>query len=81
MTDKQNYFTYTDNTSDNNDKIMENLHKQIIDGVEDMDVKQILKLTMNKMTNPAKRQMISEMLNQIFGNEYLTKGNIFQEEE
>ena len=33
MTDKQNYFTYTDNTSDNNDKIMENLHKQIIDGV------------------------------------------------
>lgn len=30
MTDKQNYFTYTDNTSDNNDKIMENLHKQII---------------------------------------------------
>ena len=49
--------------------------------VEDMDVKQILKLTMNKMTNPAKRQMISEMLNQIFGNGYLTKGNIFQEEE
>lgn len=46
MTDKQNYFTYTDNTSDNNDKIMENLHKQnfgkdidvpnktIIDGVD-----------------------------------------------
>ena len=30
MTDKQNHFTYTDNTSDNNDKIMENLHKQII---------------------------------------------------
>ena len=29
MTDKQNYFTYTDNTSDNNDKIMENLHKQM----------------------------------------------------
>lgn len=28
-------FTYTDNTSDNNDKIMENLHKQIIiDGVD-----------------------------------------------
>ena len=33
MTNKQNYFTYTDNTSDNNDKIMENLHKQIIDGI------------------------------------------------
>lgn len=29
MTDKQNYFTYTDNTSDNNDKTMENLHKQM----------------------------------------------------
>lgn len=29
MTDKQNYFTYTDNTSDNNDNIMENLHKQL----------------------------------------------------
>lgn len=26
---KQNYFTYTDNTSDNNDKTMENLHKQM----------------------------------------------------
>ena len=34
MTDKQNYFTYTDNTSDNNDKIMENLHKQIIDEID-----------------------------------------------
>ena len=34
MTDKQNYFTYTDNTSDNNDKIMENLHKQKIDGID-----------------------------------------------
>ena len=34
MTDKQNYFTYTDNTSDNNDKIMENLHKQLIDGID-----------------------------------------------
>lgn len=35
MTDKQNYFTYTDNTSDDNDKTMENLHKQtIIDGVD-----------------------------------------------
>ena len=39
MTDKQNYFTYTDNTSDNNDKIMENLHKQIIDGVNVKDCK------------------------------------------
>lgn len=36
MTNKQNYFTYTDNTSDNNDKIMENLHKQII--IDDVDV-------------------------------------------
>lgn len=35
MIDKQNYFTYIDNTSDDNDKIMENLHKQaIIDGVD-----------------------------------------------
>ena len=34
MTDKPNYFTYTDNTSDNNDKIMENLHKQIIDEID-----------------------------------------------
>lgn len=35
MTDKQNYFTYIDNTSDDTDKIMENLHKQtIIDGVD-----------------------------------------------
>ena len=35
MTDKQNYFTYTDNTSDSNDKIIESLHKQIIiDGVD-----------------------------------------------
>ena len=34
MADNQNYFTYTDNTSDDNDKIMENLHKQIIiDGI------------------------------------------------
>ena len=46
MTDKQipnerrqyeykSVFTYTDNTTDDNDKIMENLHKQIIiDGVD-----------------------------------------------
>lgn len=36
MADKQNYLTYTDNTSDNNDKTMENLHKQII--VDNVDV-------------------------------------------
>ena len=30
MKGKHNYFTYIDNTSDDNDKIMENLHKQII---------------------------------------------------
>ena len=60
---------------------MTKLDKLIDVLAEDMDVKQILKLTMNKMTNPAKRQMISEMLNQIFGSEYSTKGNIFQEEE
>lgn len=60
---------------------MTKLDKLIDVLVEDMDVKQILKLTMNKMTNPAKRQMISEMLNQIFGNGYSTKGKIFQEEE
>ena len=30
MTDKQNYFIYIDNTSDDNDKTMENLHKQTI---------------------------------------------------
>ena len=34
MTNKHNYFTYTDNTSENNDKIIENLHKQIIDGID-----------------------------------------------
>ena len=60
---------------------MTKLDKLIDVLAEDMDVKQILKLTMNKMTNPAKRQMISEMLNQIFGSGYSTKGNIFQEEE
>lgn len=33
--DKQNYFTYIDNTSDNTDKTMKNLYKQIIiDGVD-----------------------------------------------
>lgn len=36
MADKQNYLTYTDNTSDSNDKTMENLHKQII--VDNVDV-------------------------------------------
>lgn len=35
MTDKQNYFTYIDNTSDDTDKTMKNLYKQtIIDGVD-----------------------------------------------
>lgn len=36
MADKQNYLTYTDNTSDSNDKTMENLHKQVI--VDNVDV-------------------------------------------
>ena len=45
--------------------------------IEDIDTKKLWHLCFNKMTNSAKRQMISEMLNLILGPAYPTNGSIF----
>ena len=46
--------------------------------IEDIDVKELWHVVFNKMTNPAKRQMISELLNTILGSTYNAKGQIFE---
>ena len=57
------------------------LDKMIDVLIEDIDAKELWHLVFNKMTNAAKRQMLSELLNTILGNGYTTKGNIFGESE
>lgn len=49
--------------------------------IEDIDAKELWHLVFNKMTNPAKRQMLSELLNTILGTGYTTKGNIFEKDK
>ena len=56
------------------DKVIEVL----IDGI---DAKELWHVIFNKMTKPAKRQMIAELLNTILGNSYMAKGQIFGNEE
>lgn len=56
------------------DKIIEVL-------IEDIDTKELWHVVFNKMTNPAKRQMIGELLNTILGSSYMSKGQIFGEDE
>ncbi len=53
------------------------LDKMIDILIEDIDAKELWHLVFNKMTNPAKRQMLSELLNTILGTGYTTKGNLF----
>ena len=45
--------------------------------IEDIDTKKLWHLCFNKMTNSAKRQMISEMLNLILGPAYTVNWSIF----
>ena len=40
--------------------------------IEDIDTKELWHIVFNKMTNPAKRQMIGELLNTILGSGYNT---------
>jgi hypothetical protein len=56
------------------------LDKMIDVLIEDIDAKELWHLVFNKMTNAAKRQMLSELLNTILGNGYTTKGYIFGED-
>lgn len=45
--------------------------------IEDIDAKELWHVVFNKMTKPAKRQMIGELLNTILGSGYMTKDFIF----
>ena len=45
--------------------------------IEDIDAKELWHTVFNKMTKPAKRQMLNELLNNILGSGYMTKGCIF----
>lgn len=56
---------------------MNKLDKMIDVLIEDIDTKELWHLVFNKMTNPAKRQMIGELLNTILGNGYNTQSSIF----
>lgn len=56
------------------------LDKMIDVLIEDIDAKELWHLVFNKMTNAAKRQMLSELLNTILGSGYTTKRNIFGED-
>ena len=49
--------------------------------IEDIDTKELWHLVFNKMTKPAKRQMIGELLNIILGGTYMSKGQIFGEDD
>ena len=59
---------------------MNKLDKVIEVLLEDVDTKQLWHLVFNKMTKAAKRQMLSEMLNQILGSGYPSQSNMFGEE-
>ena len=56
---------------------MNKLDKVIDVLIEDIDTKELWHLVFNKMTNPAKRQMIGELLNIILGSGYNTQSSIF----
>lgn len=56
------------------------LDKMIDVLIEGIDAKELWHLVFNKMTNAAKRQMLSELLNTILGSGYTTKGDIFGED-
>ena len=60
---------------------MNKLDKVIEVLIEGIDTKELWHVVFNKMTKPAKRQMISELLNTILGSGYMTKGQIFGEDE
>lgn len=45
--------------------------------IEDVDTKELWHLVFNKMTNPAKRQMLNELLNNILGSGYMANSQIF----
>jgi len=49
--------------------------------IEGIDTKELWHIVFNKMTKPAKRQMISELLNTILGTSYMAKGQIFESEK
>ena len=49
--------------------------------IEDIDTKELWHIVFNKMTNPAKRQMIGELLNTILGSGYSTQSSIFKNSE
>lgn len=49
--------------------------------LEGVDTKQLWHLVFNKMTNKAKRQMLSEMLNQILGGVNPIEGYMFEEKD
>ena len=49
--------------------------------IEDIDTKELWHIVFNKMTNPAKRQMIVELLNTILGSGYNTQSSIFKNSE
>lgn len=49
--------------------------------MEGLDTKELWHLVFNKMTNPAKRQMLSELLNTILGSGYNTQSSIFGEDK
>lgn len=49
--------------------------------IEDMNAKELWHIVFNKMTNAAKRQMLSEILNSILGSGYTTSGRIFETPE
>ena len=49
--------------------------------IEGIDAKELWHLVFNKMTNPAKRQMIGELLNIYLGSGYSTQSSIFKKEQ
>ena len=60
---------------------MNKLDKVIEVLLEGVDTKQLWHLVFNKMTNKAKRQMLSEMLNQILGGVNPIEGYMFEEKD
>ena len=49
--------------------------------IEDIDTKKLWHLVFNKMTNPAKRQLMGELLNMYLGSGYNTQSSIFKGSE
>lgn len=45
--------------------------------LEGKDAKEVWHLVFNKMNNPAKRQLIGELLNDMLGGGYSTKSSMF----